>query len=358
MGRPRTKLDTHGHSSEVLRLLKEERPGWRRERLLAVKMGLDGDKTLREIASAIDRGFTTVREWLDAFREGGVELLLTKDKPKGGCAPFLSGAVLSELEKGLEEGRWRTAPQIQRWLVEEHKIEMACSSVYNYLGKLGARLRVPRPIHVKKDPVAARAFTYILARRLDDLDIQPNRPVRVWVSDEMRCGLHTTVKRVWLKYGFRASVPVQLKYTWSYLYGAMEVEGRGFETLYTDTVNLNTTRRFLNQIAERDKESVHVMIYDGAGFHQRDKHEDLPENVRIITLPPYSPELNPTEKLWDIVRDWTCNKIFGTFGQLKTVQETVLKSFEDGRRGLSLIGDGWLSSEVNDFSREGLCRLV
>ena len=38
-----------------------------------------------------------------------------------------------------------------------------------------------------------------------------------------------------------------------------------------------------------------------AGFHHRDGHAALPSNVRIVRLPPYSPELNPVEKLWDIV---------------------------------------------------------
>lgn len=49
------------------------------------------------------------------------------------------------------------------------------------------------------------------------------------------------------------------------------------------------------------------MVCDGAASHTTTTLR-LPENVRILTLPPYSPELNPTEQLWDLIRErWFSN---------------------------------------------------
>lgn len=111
---------------------------------------------------------------------------------------------------------------------------------------------------------------------------------------------------MWALRGLRPTVTVQQKYEWQYVYGALEVGRSGAQFLYAETVSLEWNRAFLEQIAAHDPESLHVVIYDGAGFHHRDGAAELPANVRMLTLPPSSPELNPVEKLWNIVRDGIC----------------------------------------------------
>ena len=50
------------------------------------------------------------------------------------------------------------------------------------------------------------------------------------------------------------------------------------------------------------------MIWDGASFHPDNLDPRIPDNVVVLRQPPYSPELNPVEKLWDMLRDWLCNR--------------------------------------------------
>ena len=91
-----------------------------------------------------------------------------------------------------------------------------------------------------------------------------------------------------------------------------------------------------------------VVIGDGAGFHHRDAGEGLPENVRLITLPPYSPELNPVEKLWNLMKDALCNRCFESLDECDATITEFLRSFwEDARKVYSLIGDGYLPSKLN-----------
>jgi len=76
---------------------------------------------------------------------------------------------------------------------------------------------------------------------------------------------------------------------------------------------------FLSEFAKKNKNQKIVMIMDGAGWHQSDKLI-IPDNVRVIILPPYSPELNPTEKLWQYIKDHTIkNKIYKTLHELENV---------------------------------------
>ena len=188
-------------------------------------------------------------------------------------------------------------------------MEVALPTVYKYLGKCEARLKVPRPSHAKKDAAAAETFKSKLAAELHKLEIETDRRVRIWVADEMRYGLQPVTRRVWSLRGTRVVVPVEPRYEWGYCYGALEVQGEGAEFFYTPTVNLECSALFLSQIGALDPESVHVVIWDGAGFHQQDRAAEVPANVRLLKLPAYSPELNPIEKLWDIAKDAICNRV-------------------------------------------------
>ncbi len=347
MSRPRRPLDERKEGHQVLERLRREPAGYARERLQAVKLGLEGELDLDEIAAAIGRARSIIQRWFDSYRRGGIEELLKVRRGKG-PASRLTPEHQEFLREGLAAGKWRTAAEVHAAL-SERGLEIKPRSVYHYLGKSGARLRVPRPTHLKKDPAAAETFKTSLAEKLNALAIEPGKNVRLWVMDEMRCGLHTETRRVWGVRGIRPVVTVQQKYEWEYVYGALEV-GRGESHFwYAPTVSLECNRAFLAQLAAADPKSVHVIIYDGAGFHHRDTHVDLPENVRIINLPPYSPELNPVEKLWDVVRDAICNQLFLTLDQLEAALTTRLRPYwEDTFRVLSLIGSGWLHTQTND----------
>ena len=110
------------------------------------------------------------------------------------------------------------------------------------------------------------------------------------------------------------------------------------------------SQRFYRQIGRSDPAALHVLIQDGAGFHLRDGDPGLPDNVRILTLPAYSPELNPIEGLWDQVKDSLCNRVFDTLGELEAVLQAELQRFwQDARRVRSLIFD-WLLAQGNNSS--------
>jgi transposase len=352
MSRPRQKLDLLGQADRVAALLKSEAPGWRRECLLAVQLGIQGEQGLDQIATATGRSRSTIQEWFDAYRRGGVDALLKDGRADNAGAPSkLTATAKAELAAGLQSGRWRTVPQMRTWLKTRHQIQMALSSLYNRLGKAGARLRVPRPCHVKNDPAAALEFRATLPTKLTALALPPKRPVRVWVQDEMRYGLHGFTRRVWGLPGHRPIAPAQQIYQWGYVYGAVGVGLTRTQFLLAETVDLATEIQFYRQVAQSDPAAVHVMIQDGAGFHLRDGDGRLPENLRIVTLPPYSPELNPVEGLWDQLKDVLCNRVFASVAELEAEIVRWLGGFwRDTLRIRSLVF-AWLHDSVNTSSR-------
>ena len=157
MARQRSKLDVKGEAEEVLDRLKKEPPGWKRERLLALKHGLEGEMNLDEIGEAVGRARSCIQRWFDAYRSHGLKGTLRKEHA-GGIPSTLKASMAEEMIEKLRVGAWRRAADAQRWLKQEHGVEVALTTVYKYLGKCGARLKVPRPSHTKKDAAAAETF--------------------------------------------------------------------------------------------------------------------------------------------------------------------------------------------------------
>jgi transposase len=328
----------------------KERDGRRKNRLLAIKLVARGEHTSAEIADlcGIARGRLFV--WLETLRRGGLEALLDYGKPgpKQGTRRGISATVATELEAKLAAGEFVTAVAAQRWLREAHGVERPYQTVWRWLKKAGGVLLVPRPSHSKKDPAAQAKFREELADKLQALELPPGSRVKLWMMDEARFGLHTEVRRLWALRGQRPVVTRQIKYQWDYLYGALDIIGGEAHFCQIPSVNQGWDRLYLENLAASDTEAIHIVIRDQAGFHLKDGDRRLPDRVRILHLPPYSPELNPCEQLWDIIKDEIGNRLFATITELRRAVLPALERYwNDPFAVLSLVGRHWLKTQVN-----------
>lgn len=347
MARTRKRIDIQGDAPKLLKLLETEAPGWRRERMLAIKLAMQETPT-QKVADDFDRSQATIQTWINKFRDKGLDGLLEKKRgkgPKSRLTPEMAEAMAEQLKLG----KWRTAHDAWNWLSENFELgNLKERVIYKYLEKCGGRLKATRPCNPKKDQAAEDEFRITLADKIEAFKLPETSRVRLWVYDEMRYGLHPLTRKMWCLRGVRAIAPSRRRYDNGYLYGALEVDGDGSEFLLTPSLNKQWDSCFLKQISGNDPDSIHVVIGDGAGFHHRKGDQELPANVRIITLPAYSPELNPTEKLWDIVKDGICNQ---DWADLESLEEAIIKRirpyWEDTKRIARLIGRGYLTNELN-----------
>ncbi len=350
MASKRGKLDLLNEVDEVLFRFTKEKVLWKKERLQAIKLLLQTDDSYAKVASILGRHPSRVKLWAKLFREGGLAKLLIRGNG-GGRKSIMPTLVEKELVEKLREGEFRTARQILRWLKEKHQLEYGKGSVYYVLGKLGGRLKVPRPCHQKKDPAKEVLFRTTLAEQLQAFKLPKHKGMSLWVYDEMRYGLHPLLRKMWSLVGTRVVAPVNRRFKWGYLFGAIQVDGSGSEFLYTDGLAKDFDAAFIQQVAESDPDKIHVIIGDGAGFHHKENQDNegaLPENVRIITLPPYSPELNPIEKLWDIVKDNICSINWESMEQLESkLTESLRRMWQQSDGFGSLFTNSYLRSELN-----------
>lgn len=348
-GRPKLRLIVDAATSAALQ------KGWKtctdrrqRERLQAVRLATTGNHTYAEIAKIVGRSVTILQQWFAKFEQGGLEGLLKRGHGGGKPSLLHKPKVRKALERGLSEGQWMSAPQVAAWLADEHDIEMNSRSLYYWLKKAGGALKVPRPCHAKKKEAAVTAFKAHLYDKLAELPIDPGARVRVWVVDESRYGLHSFTRRCWGLRGVRIVKRVWQKYQWGYVYGALEVVEGAAEFRFMPSVNLSFTEGFLAQIAASDPQAEHVVIWDQAGFHHAPADARLPARIHLVPLPPYSPELNPVEKLWDVIKDRVANQAFESLSAIESRLTEALKPYwEERSRVLGLVGLGWLNTQAN-----------
>lgn len=336
-------------AEELAEAWAQPQPEWARKRLLVLRLIAQHKLSAGQIAEAVGISRATVFNYLETVESRGVGALLTRGH-SGGPEPTLGGEDRAAFVEQLRQGRFRRAKEAQAWIKARTQKALALSSVYALLGKAGGVLKVPRKTHAKKDAAKTEAFKTELPARLDAATAEAaGRPVRLWVLDEHRYGLLPVIRRCWALKGVRVHVPYATRYEWGYLHEALEVDGENrVELLFTPAIDLDIHALFLTQIGQSDPAALHVVIQDQAGFHLRSGDPRMPANVRLVPLPAYSPELNPVEKLGDLVKDAICNRLFT---DLRTLETAILAELEplraSGARVAQLIGAGWLLNQTN-----------
>lgn len=97
--------------------------------------------------------------------------------------------------------------------------------------------------------------------------------------------------------GVRAIIPYQHKYSTTYLYGSYSpIDGSSFVWEINGT-DAKIFERYLQEFSKYKPKQYKIVVIDNAGFHST-KNIQVPDNIYLLRIPPYSPELNPCEQVW------------------------------------------------------------
>ena len=138
--------------------------------------------------------------------------------------------------------------------------------------------------------------------------------VEIWFADEARIGQKNKITRRWAKRGSRPSAPHDQRTASTYIFGAIcPKEGKG-AGLVLPRCNIEAMNLHLAEIATRVAPgAIAALLLDQAGWHMSSKLV-VPANIVIVPLPPKCPELNPTENVWQFMRDnWLSNRVFKSY---------------------------------------------
>ena len=136
--------------------------------------------------------------------------------------------------------------------------------------------------------------------------------VRLMFQDEAGFGRINKPKYCWCKKGIRPSVPCHHIREYRYVYGEVEPltgESSFLVMPYCNTVCMNL---FLRELSGQFPDDILLLCCDGAAWH-KSKTLELPENIVLFHIPPYTPEMNPIEQIWKEIRKRGFrNEVFAT----------------------------------------------
>ena len=151
------------------------------------------------------------------------------------------------------------------------------------------------------------------------------KSVNLYFQDESRFGLMTILRRMITAKGVKPIAPYQHKFKNLYLFGAFSgINGAHF-LLEMPYCNSDTFQVFLDLFAQSDPNEFKILILDNGAFHHA-KTLIIPDNIALLFLPPYSPELNPAENMWQYIKGKVSMGIHHTLAEL---QQTISDSIQN-----------------------------
>ena len=142
----------------------------------------------------------------------------------------------------------------------------------------------------------------------------------MFFQDEARFGRINDPRRCWSPKGVRPNVKRQIIREYTYVYAAVSPQDGVADFLILPFMTASVMDIFLDEVSQRHPEEYILMIYDGAPCHSQGAI-NLPKNMMVKTLPPYCPELNPTENMWDEIREKFFPNLF--FDSLDAVEDKL-----------------------------------
>ena len=164
-------------------------------------------------------------------------------------------------------------------------------------------------------------------------------------QDEARFGRMVRIRRCWAPEPARPVVCNGYEREFVYVYGAVSPIQGQLDWLITRQMNTEHMSAFLDQVSAAHRREFIIMVVDGASSHVS-KELIVPENMRLVPLPPYAPELNPQEHVWDELREKLFpNRVFAKLQDVIDQLEVGLPSLACAKRALrSLTAWPWIVS--------------
>jgi transposase len=292
-------------------------------------------ETVREIAKILSKGETTIHRWFGFYREGGIDLLLLEKKSPG-RPKILSVEEVARIQQELRDPEgFKSYKEITFWLNIIQGITCSYQTVYKTVTEeLNAKLKVARPRNKNQEPGAIEEYQSQLSEKLERIleeaeeKVKKYEKVSFWCSDESRFGLHTVQRRKITLPGIKPLGINQFNFKYFWMYGAVEpTNGRHFFYGFSHLDSICFSQ-YLEEFSKAYPNELLIMQVDNAGSHTSELVE-IPENIILLFQPPYSPETNPIERVWQYLKDFLAWELFDSLDSLRTNIQKRLSSLSE-----------------------------
>lgn len=268
---------------------------------------LQNGKKLKEVMETTLASECSIRSWTKKYADAGF-LGLLEDDGRGRYPKLPKEKELEAIEQinkmqAARDGGRVTGLDLQEMLIKKFDVKYCLRSIYVLLDRLGFSWISCRSKHPKTSQEAIEAFKKDFPDVAEEIKKEnPKLKFEIWWQDEMRIGQQGSLSRVWAPKGTRPRVVRQRPFLSTYIFGACcPVEDKACG-LILPRVDTDMMQLHLQEISKNVGKGFHALILvDRASWHSTEQIQ-LPQNITLIPLPPYSPELNPMEQLWQQLR--------------------------------------------------------
>lgn len=250
----------------------------------------------------------SVAKWVKRFDKSGFVGL--GDLPRSGRPRLLNNNeekiidnhILSAVPKEFSEQQ-STGRSISVDINDLFNKKISLTSVYRILTKLEYSYSSPRPIHQKNDKIVMLNWIAKFRKEMRILNFKyKNKELEFYFQDETRYGQKTIVTKIWSKIGSDPTYTNQNGFLNTWIYGAVNPLNGNHYSLILPKLDSQNMQIFLDSFAKNIPNKKHViMILDGSKAHKNSILK-INKKISLYFLPPYSPELNPIERLWQFIK--------------------------------------------------------
>jgi transposase len=299
---------------------------------------LQSEKLLKDVANIVLYDEQAIRSWIRRFVEFDYEGLIEKEGrgqrprlPKDKEEEFK--LALDQLHENKNGGRV-SVEDIQKLLIDEFDCNYSRSGVYTLLDRINIVWISGRSKHPKHSQDVIEGFKETFPEEIEKLKEKlKNDKIEVWWQDESRVGQQGSLSRVWAAKGTRPRVVRQRQFLNTYIFGACCPDKDKGCALILPECHTGMMQLHLEEISKNIEDQFHgILLIDRASWHTTEAL-NIPENISLFPLPPYSPELNPMEQVWQKIKaDSLTNTTFKSYDDIVEKCAKAWNSFcdEDG----------------------------
>lgn len=151
--------------------------------------------------------------------------------------------------------------------------------------------------------------------------------MNLYFQDESRYGMMTHLGSMITAKGVQPIVNFKQEFKNTYLYGSYSpIDGDAF-VYEIEQVNCEVFEKYLHAFSKHRPNEYKIVVIDNAGFHST-KNIHLPDNIHLLRIPPYTPELNPCEQVWKYIKDRYKNICFDSIEKVKEWLHEFVKGMD------------------------------
>ena len=296
---------------------------------------------LKQVKEALFLDDETLRSYVEKYKSGGIKKLTETNYQGRSCQ--LNELQIEQLVAELESKIYLTTNAVIEFAQSSFDIEYTPSGMRDLLHRLGYEFKKPKLVPGSPDWCAQEEFV----KCYEDFMESKSSDVEVVFIDAVHPEHNTMAAYGWIKKGQKRSLPTNSGRQRINLHGGINIETMEMTVIESDTINRDSTIQLLSMLDKKYEYAKEVIvILDNASYHYSKEVKKIVEEsprLKLVFLPPYSPELNLIERVWKFFKKQVLyNKYYENVGAFRKAAIDFFKNIDCHYESLrTLLGGGF-----------------